>query len=184
MARFVIKVDGSKDIRSSVTQHVQKRLARNTEVRNILRKQAVARIENSGDSEITYDKLWDNPDSYRHGDKPLFDTGALSNGLRGEITKTFNGVRIGLLDSVGYGLKHQEGFVNKAPFPIPLTRRAANVLRKGGFRTMEETGLKEGKDFILQFTDTTVPARPIFNMAPENLKELADVIGKALTKKD
>ena len=91
------------------------------------------------------------PKSYRRDDKPLFDTGMLMNGLRGEITKTFNGVRIGLIDSVGYGLKHQEGFVNKAPFPIPLTRRAANILRKGGFKTMEQTGLKEGKDFILQY---------------------------------
>ena len=157
---------------------------RHNGVKNILRKQAVARIENSGDTEITYDKLWDHPKSYRRDDKPLFDTGMLMNGLRGEITKTFNGVRIGLIDSVGYGLKHQEGFVNKAPFPIPLTRRAANILRKGGFKTMEQTGLKEGKDFILQFTDTIVPARPIFNMAPENLRELAEEIGKALTKKD
>ena len=145
---------------------------------------AKRRIDNGGDSEHKYPELWATRLGlgYRAGGQPLRDTSVLYNGLHGDSAPTSTGVRIRLRDGTGYGRKHQDGFINKAPVFIALTRKAARttiVATILAAMKMEAKlkGLVEGTDFMILKHDAKVPARKIYNTPPEDMQDLAAALG-------
>lgn len=179
------------NIVGGITAEIRKRI-QGGGLRTILRDQAVVRLKNSGDSVVKYRELWATRNSlgYRAGGTPLIDTGRLRNGLQGHSEPIRGGVRLRLASDVPYAKKHQEGFVNKGPNFIPLTKKASRYKFEGmGFKMMRvsaiNAGLKEGKknDFIILKRDAVVPARPIFNMAPENTRELSNLVASQIGAK-
>ena len=142
----------------------------------VLRSQAVRRIHNSGDSTHKYPELWANKveGHYRSGGKPLQDTGALMASLHSETKVSGNRISLNLKDGSpgGYGVYHQAGFTTKGPNFIPMSPKG----RRG------EPKLKYGKDFIIAKGGVTVPQRKIFNLPPEDRKELGEAIVNAITK--
>ena len=181
MARRV--VIRAKELHSQLKQKAMRALVRNPGLRQVLVSNAKRRIDNSGDSTHKYPDLWNHPKSYRKGGLPLRDTSALYNGLHGRSSHGGgNRISLFLLDAVGYGIKHQEGFEMDGPVPIALSRKAARLMKKGGIKDLEDTNLKEGKDYIVAWNGVKVPQRKIFNMPPEDRKELGAALVTALSK--
>ena len=172
----------SNDVSGQLRTKVLKALHKHAGLEQLIVKQAKARMRNGGDSTHEYPELWQHPKSYRRNGKPLMDTKTLYNGLKGQIIATGNKIKVALLDTVGYGVDHQEGFSKDGPVPIALTRKAARLMKAGGIKSLDDTDLKEGKDYIIAWDGVEVPQRKIFNTPPENIKALSKNIGRAIKK--
>lgn len=148
----------------------------------VLVEQALDRIDQRGDSEHRYPELWATRVGlgYRQGGEPLSDRGGsgLKGSLGGVTESTDTGVRIRLTTNERYALFHQSGFTTSGPNFIPLTRKAARDHRPGG--NPREEGLEYGVDYVMAWKGVTVPQRKIFNMPPENRRDLADAVVAAL----
>ena len=175
----------ASQLQSQIKKKTLNALVRNPGLRQVLVTNAKRRIDNSGDSEHKYPELW-NPDDYKYwraGGLPLRDTSALYNGLHGRSSSGGgNRISLFLLDAVGYGIKHQEGYEQDGPVPIALTRKANRMLRKGGIKDLEDTNLKEGKDYIIAWDGVKVPQRKIFNLPPEDRRDIGEALVTAITK--
>ena len=55
-------------------------------------------------------------------------------------------------------------------------------MKAGGIKSLDDTDLKEGKDYIIAWDGVEVPQRKIFNTPPENIKALSKNIGRAIKK--
>mgnify|MGYP005828004349 CR=1 FL=1 len=144
---------------------------------SIIRSQAVRRIHNNGDSVWKYRDLWVNrhgiTESYRFGGSPLEDTGMLMASLHSQTTVAGNKISMTLMDGSpgGYGVYHQHGFTTTGPNFIPLSHKGRKKQGK----------LKYGKDYIVAKKGVTVPQRKIFNLPPEDRKEIGAAIVNAIT---
>lgn len=182
MARRKIKLDGSK-IGKQVKKKVLNSLKKNLGLQQLLVSQAKSRMDDGRDTTHTYPDLWNHPKSYRrHPKRPLMATRNLYNGLQGYTWATGHRLHFVLWDSMGYGVKHQEGFEVPGPVPIPLTKKAARLMKAGGISDLENTDLKKGKDYMIAWNGVKVPQRKIFNMPPENVSDMANAIVKTITK--
>jgi hypothetical protein len=143
----------------------------------VLVGQAKGRIDNSGDSEITYKGLWadtahtrSGKPHYRVGGKPLIDTRTtIYDRLNGDFAVFTDALEFFLRGTL-HALFHNDGFTTKGPNFIPFTLRARRIHRKGQDPALE--GLEEGEDYIMAWAGVTVPARPIFRFAPEDREEI------------
>ena len=173
---------------------------------SILVDRARIRIKNSKDSTISYPELWAtrNEVGYREGGTPLKDDGHLVALLHSKSNLvSANTVRWTLKDGTGYGAKHQEGFTNKAPIAVPLNKTAARIIKGLGDPPhnisaipdyLEEApSLKEARegrhgdyrgaikwDYYVIEEDAEVPARPIANNPPEDIKAITRVVKRAI----
>ena len=170
--------NASRELRTKVA----KALHKHGGLEQLIVKQAKHRMRNAGDSTHEYPELWQHPKSYRRNGKPLMDTRMLYNGLKGQVIAAGDKIKVTLLDSVGYGIDHQTGFERKGPVPIALTRKAARLMKAGGIKSLDDTDLKEGKDYMIAWDGVKVPQRKIFNTPPENIKAFARNIGRAIKK--
>lgn len=141
------------------------------------------RIANGGDSEHKYPELWATATGlgYRSGGQPLRDTGILMSSITQKTQmKGGSSVVMTLIDGTpdGYGVKHQKGFTNRGPQAIPLTRAAARVLGEPPHKRREvrNLGLVEDEDYIWVKGNTEVPQRKIFNMPPEDVRDIRDAV--------
>lgn len=151
----------------------------------VLVAQSKRRIDNSGDSEIEYADL--NPPRrlsgkphFRQGGKPLIDT-------RRHVYDRLNGVMTQLRRALHFHLRgtlvafyQHTGFSTSGPNFIPLTLHARRIHRKGVDPRLE--GLVLGEDYIMAWGGVTVPARPIFRFAPEDIEEIISSIRLALQR--
>lgn len=180
-------------------------------IRGNLRKRSVAsvivdnaktRIRKGGDSEIKYPELWavQHGVGYRKNGKPLRDTGMLMNMLSVKTESLGDGVRWTLLDGTGYGVKHQEGFINRGPIAIALSPKARMPIKGLGdpphdLAYLDSIGLEEAPnfesaqnpregnlkyDYYVIDDGAKVPARPIANMPPEDVKKITKHIKKMI----
>ena len=154
----------------------------------ILVEQAKRRIDNGGDSQIRYRRLWANRfrsrkgrSHFRQGGKPLLDT-------RQHIYNTLNGTRTRQGNTILYTLRgslaavfHHNGFKTKGPNFIPLTLHARRTHRKGNDPRLE--GLVKDVDYIMAWKGVDVPARPIFRIAPEDRRQIIRTIQVALRRR-
>ena len=169
---------------------------------SILVDRAKMRIRKGGDSTIKYPELWavEEGIGYRKRGKPLRDTSTLFNMLSSKSEKTSGGVRWTLTDGSGYGIKHQEGFTNEGPIAIALSSKAKPIIRGMGdpphdILELDSAGLQEAPDadaarnprkgnlkydyYVLE-GNPKVPARPIANNPPEDIKAIARVIKREI----
>ncbi len=118
--------------------------------------------------------------SYRAGGKPLLDTRQhVYNTLNAETHKTSTGMEIRLRGSLA-AVFHHNGFKTNGPNFIPLTRRAVRDHRPGADPRHE--GLVRGVDYIMMWKGVTVPARPIFRLAPEDKRDIIKTVELHLRK--
>jgi len=186
----------AKDLPRVVAREVRNRLS-NPVVASVLVDLAKKRIVAGRDSTVTYPELWSTKSKigFRKGGQPLRDTGRLVNMLSVKVSNTPRGVRWTLTDGTGYGIKHQKGFVNKAPIAVPLNAKTKRVIPSESphdIKALESLGLRRAKtkrdamlspdkfDFYVLENDARVPARPIANDPPEDIKEITGVIKDAL----
>lgn len=159
----------------------------------VLVANARRRIRNSGDSEIRYETLWmtRNNLGYRAGGVPLRDTGILMNSITGRTTRQDNDIALSLVDSTpgSYAILQNDGFTNPPPIVIPLTRRATRMVPARSPHDLDSlvprllnAGMIEGPldDFIISLTETTVPARPIARMPPEDVQSMTRALVRAI----
>tara|TARA_R100001126_G_C4814672_1_gene143652 strand:- start:50 stop:607 length:558 start_codon:yes stop_codon:yes gene_type:complete len=167
-------------VKKIVKKKIVKSLAEGNALGNVLRSQAVARMKAGRDSTHTYPDLWANevPGHYRAGGQPLQNTGRLMAALHSSTETRSGGVSVSLLDGTGYGVYHQSGFKTDGPNYIPLSLKGARQHVNG--RNPEEEGLVEGKDYIIAWNGVDVPQRKIYNMPPENKKELGEAVVNAI----
>jgi phage gpG-like protein len=192
-----IKIKSRSGLVSELKDKIIWKLSKKKGASRVLVANAKKRIRNSGDSEIKYPELWAsrNEVGYRKGGKPLRDTGRLMNSLSNDTRINRDGVEWILLDGVGYGVKHQEGFTNLGPVAVALNRKASriipsesphdpDVLEQQDLRrapTLKEAKLHPRKyDFYVLQNDTNVPARPIFNTPPEDTVSAVKIISRAI----
>ena len=150
-------------------------------------EQAKRRIDHGGDSQVRYKPLWADTfrshsggTSYRAGGKPLLDTRQhVYNTLNAETHKTSTGMEIRLRGSLA-AVFHHNGFKTNGPNFIPLTRRAVRDHRPGADPRHE--GLVRGVDYIMMWKGVTVPARPIFRLAPEDKRDIIKTVELHLRK--
>tara|TARA_R110002020_G_scaffold15801_7_gene56416 strand:- start:3506 stop:4132 length:627 start_codon:yes stop_codon:yes gene_type:complete len=133
------------------------------EVRNVLRKFSVAsvlidrakiRIKKGGDSTVKYPELWatENRVGLRQGGEALNDTGMLMGMLSVEVDDNgTDSVSWTLTDGSGYGVKHQEGFINKGPIAVALSDRARMPIKAMGdpphdIAALDAMGFEEAPD--------------------------------------
>lgn len=190
----------SKDLPAAIARVIRERL-NNTVVASILVDRAKLRIRRGGDtltkSKGLWEPLWATRTKIgpRAGGDPLRDTGRLSRMLSVKTSVTPRGVRWTLLDGTGYGVKHQEGFINQAPIAVPLNAGAKRVIPSESphnIEDLESRGLRRAKtmkqareggkkyDFYVIENDATVPARPIANNPPEDIRAISEVIKDAI----
>ena len=182
------------------------------EVRKVLRKFSVAsilvdrsklRIRNGGDSEIKYPELWAVKEGvgYRKKGKALRDTGMLMSMLSVDTNQSGHGdVAWTLTDGTGYGVKHQEGFINKGPIAIALSARARLPIKNMGepphdIAFLDSMGFEEAPnlesaknpkkgslkyDYYIIEDGAKVPARPIANNPPEDIKAIVNHVKRAI----
>ena len=133
--------------------------------------QCKRRMDQGGDSEITYPRLWaDGVNSYRSGGQPLLDTRQnIYNRLNASQEVEGRGVTVTVRSSL-VGVFHHFGFKTKGPNFIPLSLRARRLHLKGNDPANE--GLVRGVDYIMAWRGVTVPPRPIFRVAPEDMDEI------------
>tara|TARA_R110000824_G_scaffold41253_7_gene122913 strand:+ start:2821 stop:3444 length:624 start_codon:yes stop_codon:yes gene_type:complete len=112
------------------------------EIRNVLQKFSVAsvlidrakiRIKNQGDSTVKYPELWatENRVGFRQGGEALNDTGTMMGLLSVNVESNVD-ITWTLTDGSGYGVKHQEGFINKGPIAVALSPRARLPIKNMG----------------------------------------------------
>jgi len=192
-----------KDLEYGLKREIEFRIgASGKGLAEVIKKQAVRRIKEGGDSEVHYEDLWATQAGIgvRRGGTPLRDTGFLLNGLRSDWSPSGRGgTTLHLIDSTGYGIKHDVGFTNKAPIAIPLSNKGKRLIPKESphdIKALKGAGLKQAPnkeeaelgskagrkpyDFYVLRKDAKVPARPIINMAPENLREFGRAILQAI----
>lgn len=176
-----IRVD-SRRLPAEVQRQVQARLTQaGPALAELLRSQAVRRIENSGDSQHRYPELWATRTGLgvRAGGRPLDDRGILKNSLYGRHERTSRGMSVSLAvgETGRYAVFHQAGFSTPGPNVIPLSFRARR------FRTvaaMRAAGLRRGTDYLVARRGVTVPQRKLYNMPPENRFEIAAELRRLL----
>ena len=182
------------------------------EIRNVLREFSTAsilidrakiRIKKGGDSTVKYDDLWAVREGvgYRKRGKPLKDTGMLMGMLSVEIDDNgTDSVSWTLTDGSGYGVKHQEGFINEGPIAIALSARARLPIKNMGdpphdIAALDAMGFEEAPDlesaqnprkgslkydyYIIE-DGAKVPARPIANNPPEDITAITNHIKRAI----
>lgn len=141
---------------------------------------------------------------FRAGGTPLRDTGALYSTLDHEATNVPGGRRWALTTPMKHALMQQAGYSTKGPNFIPLTKKARRnwtklkplkkayqeaIRRKDyvGARRVEEqldaAGLIEGTTYIMAWKGVTVPARPIFNLPPEDRAEIRATVRRSLKRR-
>jgi len=197
MAAIKIKSDKLPDV---LVREIRRKLSSNV-MASILVDQAKERIRKGKDSEITYDDLWANKAKIgtRQGGKPLQGiTGHLSSLLSSRVKTRGNQITWILMDGSGYGVKHQEGFINKGPIAIPLSKKAERLIPSESphdIAALVSKKLKEAPnaeaarnprkgsikyDYYILEGDSKVPARPIANMPPENIKGIVRLIKRTI----
>lgn len=180
------------------------------EIRNVLRKFSVAsilidrakiRIKKGGDSTVKYDDLWAVREGvgYRKRGKPLKDTGMLMAMLSVDIESNVD-ITWTLTDGSGYGVKHQEGFINEGPIAIALSARARLPIKSMGdpphdIAALDAMGFEEAPnlesaqnpkkgnlkyDYYIIEDGAKVPARPIANNPPEDITAITNHIKRAI----
>ena len=191
----------ARDLPQAVAQKVRGILG-NPSVASILVDRAKKRIRAGGDSTVKYPELWSRRTGigFRKGGRPLRDTGRLMNMLNVRTSNTPRGVQWTLTDGTGYGLKHQEGFVNHGPTAVPLTKKAKDFIQGMGdpphdIETLDKAGFEEAPnaaaaqsprsgslkfDYYIIEGDSKVPARPIANNPPEDVRAISRTIKRAL----
>lgn len=172
-----------RDLDQSLTAALTARLqARGNAIAAVLVTQARRRVANKGDSTHRYPDLWATRTGlgFRAHGEPLRDRGQLLAALSAQAAPINDGVSLRLLDGTPdhYGVYHQHGFETKGPNFIPLTLKARRIHRKGNDPKAE--GLVRGKDYIMAWHGVTVPQRKLFNMPPEDLREIRWAIAAAL----
>jgi phage gpG-like protein len=163
--------------------------------------QAKRRIRNGGDSTVKYPELWaDNvPGSYRAGGRPLRDDGRLYSSLANEYQPVRAGARWALTSPLRHAVYQHRGFQTRGPNFIPLTkkakrnwthnRRIRRVGKAAGWpeikikEELAKHGLIEGETFIMAWGGVEVPARPIFNLPPEDRAEIRATVRRALRRR-
>ena len=196
MAAIKIKSDKLPDV---LVREIRRKLSSNV-MASILVDQAKTRIRKSGDSEVTYPELWANKSGIgiRKSGRPLRDTGNLMNRLFALVRTRGNTIQWQLMDGTGYGVKHQEGFINKGPIAIALSAKAKRLIPSESphdIAALDSMGLEEAPnaeaarnprkgsikyDYYILEGDSKVPARPIANMPPENIKGIRRLIKRTL----
>ena len=183
------------------------------EIRNVLREFSTAsilidrakiRIKKGGDSTVKYDDLWAVREGvgYRKRGKPLKDTGMLMGMLSVDIESNVD-ITWTLTDGSGYGVKHQEGFINEGPIAIALSARARLPIKSMGdpphdIAALDAMGFEEAPnlesaqnpkkgnlkyDYYIIEDGAKVPARPIANNPPEDIKIIGEHLVLALQGK-
>jgi len=179
-------------------------------IRNVLRKYSTAsiltdrakmRIRNQGDSTVKYPELWANREQvgYRKNGKALRDTGLLMMLLSVEV-EAGSDIKWTLTDGTGYGVKHQEGFINQGPIAVALSPKAKGIIKAMGepphdILALDQAGLEEAPDlesaqnprkgnlkydyYIIE-GNPKVPARPIANNPPEDIRAITAHIKRAI----
>lgn len=163
----------------AVANEIARRLER-SRLGEVLLDQALERIDQAGDSEHRYPELWATKRGigYRQGGEPLQDTGRLKQSLHTETIATGDGIRVSLRSGVSYAELHQHGGKTKGPNFIPLTLKARRTHRTGVDPKTE--GLIEGEDYVMAWGGVTVPQRKIFNLPPENVRDIKRSIVRAI----
>ena len=180
------------------------------EIRNVLREFSTAsilidrakiRIKKGGDSTVKYDDLWAVREGvgYRKSGKPLKDTGMLMGMLSVDIESNVD-ITWTLTDGSGYGVKHQEGFINEGPIAIALSARARLPIKSMGdpphdIAALDAMGFEEAPnlesaqnprkgnlkyDYYIIEDGAKVPARPIANNPPEDITAITNHIKRAI----
>jgi len=180
------------------------------EIRNVLREFSTAsilidrakiRIKKGGDSTVKYDDLWAVREGvgYRKRGKPLKDTGMLMGMLSVDIESNVD-ITWTLTDGSGYGVKHQEGFINEGPIAIALSARARLPIKSMGdpphdIAALDAMGFEEAPnlesaqnprkgnlkyDYYIIEDGAKVPARPIANNPPEDITAITNHIKRAI----
>ena len=181
-------------------------------VNEVLRKHSVAsvlidraktRIMNGGDTTVKYDELWatENRVGLRQGGEALNDNGHLMAMLGVSVKEDSGGaINWTLTDGTGYGVKHQEGFINEGPIAIALSARARLPIKNMGdpphdIAALDAMGFEEAPDlesaqnprkgslkydyYIIE-DGAKVPARPIANNPPEDITAITNHIKRAI----
>lgn len=169
-----------------------------SQVGALLVSQAKRRIRARGDSLTRYPDLWDGGGkSYRAGGVPLRDTGRMVNGLHSDTQESDSGATVRLLASDFHAIYHQTGYKTTGPNFIPLTLaakrnytifKAITTRYKGASKAekvkmraeLKDAGFIEGETYIMAWGGVTVPARPIFNLPPEDIAEIRDALSYAM----
>lgn len=171
------------ELGGAAVAEIRQRLARDASgLGDVLVDQALERIDQGGDSEHRYPEMWATRTGmgYRAGGEPLSDTGSLKGSLFGVVEVDGLTIKIGLRSNVEYALHHQVGFSTDGPNFIPLTQRARRDHRTGV--DPETEGLVEGEDYVIAWAGVTVPQRKIFNMPPENARDIAEAVRVAIAR--
>ena len=196
MAAIKIKSDKLPDV---LVREIRRKLSSNV-MASILVDQAKTRIRKSGDSEVTYPDLWANKSGIgiRKGGIPLRDTSNLMNRLFTIVRTRGNTIQWKLMDGAGYGVKHQEGFINKGPIAIALSAKAKRLIPSESphdIAALDSMKLEKAPnaeaarnprkgsikyDYYILEGDQKVPARPIANMPPENIKGIRRLIKRTI----
>lgn len=157
-------------------------------VGELLVSQALRRIRNRGDSTHRYPELWATREGkgYRAGGAPLQDTGRGMQSLSSRTEVGPDSVTFTLQDGAGYMVYHQNGYKTRGPNLVPLTRRFLLSHVKGENPHHETdsagVGFRAGVDFIMFWNGVDVPQRKIFNMPPEDRREIDIVLGRAVAR--
>ena len=198
MATIRVPLEGVADVvRRKIVGHLRKKSSA-----SILVDNAKKRIRKGGDSEVTYPELWATRENIgiRAGGKPLRgSTGHLMSLLHAKSEKTGGGGIVWtLLDGSGYGVKHQEGFFNEGPIAVALTKKAERLIPSESphdIAYLDSLGLEEAPnadaarspksgnikyDYYVIEGGAKVPARPIANMPPEDVKSVEKHITKII----
>ena len=184
-----------------IARQVQQKLASRT-VASILEATAKKRIMKGGDSEVTYPELWATREQIgtRKNGTPLRgSTGHLMSLLHSKAESSGErGVTWTLLDGSGYGVKHQEGFINEGPVAVPLTKKAERLIPSESphdIAYLDSLGLEEAPnadaarnpksgsvkyDYYIIEDGGKVPARPIANMPPEDVEAITAHITRTI----
>jgi phage gpG-like protein len=176
--RLRVKVNRQQTKRKAEAALAERLADVSRDIGNLLVAQSVRRIRENGDDEITYPDLWADSysgpkDHYRSGGSPLQDTGALRASLTFEATPHRGGIRIRWGSPLPYARYQHHGFSTSGFNIIPITRRAATMIRTSPGVSPKQLGLKSGVDYIV-VRGVTVPARPIVRMSAANRQELKD----------
>jgi hypothetical protein len=191
----------TQDLPEVVVRQVRKKLSSHG-VASILADRAKRRIREGGDSEIKYPELWSKTTQIglRKDGIPLRDTGNLMNLLSTTTERNIGGIKWTLLDGSGYGVKHQEGFRNQGPIAIAVSTKARLPIKSLGesphdIAYLDSLNLEEAPnataaqnpeagsikyDYYVLEGPTEVPARPIANMPPEDIKAVVKHIERTI----
>jgi phage gpG-like protein len=197
----MIEIRVELDLRSALGRDATRK--KNKLIAELLKEQTLDRIQTGGDDEIRFTPL-KYPRPTGDKDNPLYDTGthlhdSITHGTDPDgpwVGSTFIGANVHQFGTKGKGGRLPPIVPKKAKaLFIPLTPLAAKsvgafeaaagrpggirkvrkgVRRRGGRRTFVD--LEKGKDFIL-VQKVEIPPRPFLRVSPQNLSEIAEIIG-------